>query len=173
MSKVHALTSFAALSLIVAGGALLVTSAFRSARAAGDHESKIELSGLPAPVQAAAKKYFSSFETCKASTEKEKGDTYFEIQGKGDGSADLSVLFTAAGQLVEVEREVPADRLPPAARAEIEKRHPGATVAKVEDLEKHSFEVKLVGKDGKKAEVEVSVTGRVGGDEDDEEDERK
>jgi uncharacterized membrane protein YkoI len=136
---------------------------------ADGHEEKIEMSKVPAAVQSAAKKYLPSLDACKAALERERGDTYYEIQGKGEGAMNVAVLLTESGQLVEVEREVPAERLPAAARAEIEKRSPGATVARVEDLEKHSFEIQIVGKDGKKSEMQVSVTGRARGEENDEE----
>jgi uncharacterized membrane protein YkoI len=171
MFTVHRFSSFTGLGLIVVAGALLVTSAHRLLRAADDHDEKVEMSKVPAAVQAAAKKILPNLDACKASMETENGDTYFEIEGKGENSMSVAVILTSSGQIIEVEREVPADRLPAAARAGIEKSHPGATVARVEDVEKHHFEVKVVGKDGKAAHVDVSVTGRVGGDEEDEDDE--
>jgi uncharacterized membrane protein YkoI len=169
MSTIHRLSSVVGLGLVVVAGALLVASARRTPRRADGHEEKIEMSKVPAPVQAAARKFLPKLDACTAALEKEKGETFYEIQGKGEGSMNLAVLMTESGQVVEVEREVPAERLPAAARAEIEKRVPGGTVAKVEDLEKHSFEVQVVGVDGKKTEVQLSVTGRARGREDDEE----
>jgi len=58
---------------------------------------------LPAPVQAAAMKYFGSAEGLKTSREIEKGKTFYEVEGKKGGST-IALKLDETGKIVEEEK---------------------------------------------------------------------
>jgi hypothetical protein len=136
-----------------------------------DEESQsvsVDMTKVPAEVQTAAKKYFGALDGCKASREDDEGDVTYEIEGKAADGMGLDLKISANGQIAEVEREIKADALPAAGRANLEKQFPGAKTVKVEAVEMHYFSVKL-DQGGKHKEVAIGASGRVFDDEEGEE----
>jgi hypothetical protein len=134
----------------------------------GKNETTVEVSKLPAPVQATAKKVFGKLDGLKASQEKEGGSVLFEVEGKGADGMDVSFTCPDNGQIYELEHGIAPSSLPGDAGSKLKQMFPGATVLSACSVEMHYFEVKLQ-KDGKTSQAMVGVSGRVYQQEGDEE----
>ena len=66
-------------------------------------EESVPYTSLPVAVQAAVKKYFGSAEGLKASKEIEKGKTFYEVEGKKDGST-IELKLSEKGRILEEEK---------------------------------------------------------------------
>jgi uncharacterized membrane protein YkoI len=65
-------------------------------------EASVPYASLPQVVRAAAEKYFGSAEGLKASRELEKGQTFYEVEGK-KGGATRALKLTDKGKIIEEE----------------------------------------------------------------------
>jgi hypothetical protein len=83
-------------------------------------ERKVKEAEVPAAALAALKKQAGGAAITEFAEEIEHGGKFYEGSWKGpDGAVD--VLVTQAGDLVEIEESVPADKVPAAVRAALEK----------------------------------------------------
>jgi len=140
-----------------AAAALSVVATF--AAVAGERQLKFER--LPAAVQTAAKEQTKGATIVGASTETENGKTTYEVETTSNGKTrDLE--FDKTGALLVSEDEVDLDSLPAAAKAAIQKRAAGGTIAKVEKVTAGSavsYEAAIRTKAGKKTEFGVNPDG--------------
>lgn len=124
-------------------------------------ETKVKMQDLPPAVQNAVKEQTKDATLVGLSTEKEKGQTMYEVETKVNGkSRDL--LLDKSGNVVEVEQEVDLDSIPAPAKAAIEKKAAGGKIEKVETLTKGSavsYEAAIKTKAGKTIEVGVNADG--------------
>jgi len=150
--------------------ALLSTAglAYRSGRLFGDDETPIDVTKLPAAVQATAKTVFGKLDGLKATQEKNGNTLIFEVEGKGKDGMDVSFTCPENGMVYELEHAVAASALPADATKNLQAKFPGATMVSATAVEMHYFEVKMQ-KDGKTSHAVVGVSGRVQDDEEDEE----
>jgi uncharacterized membrane protein YkoI len=65
-------------------------------------EQTVPYTSLPAAVQVAVKKYFGSGEVLRTSKEIEGGKTFYEVEGKKDGSV-VELKLSETGEIVEEE----------------------------------------------------------------------
>jgi hypothetical protein len=66
-------------------------------------EESIAYDLLPAAVKTAVEKYFGSSEGLKAHREIEKGETFFEVEGRKAGS-NIALKLTEMGKIIEEEK---------------------------------------------------------------------
>jgi uncharacterized membrane protein YkoI len=141
---------FAALSLLVLAGA----------RA---DEEKVPLEKLPKAVTDAVKAKFPDAKLVGASTEKEDGKTVYEVAITNKGQK-IDVTVTPEGKIVTVEAEIPAKNLPKAVAEALEKKYPGATIKKAEEISKDDkiskYEALIVTADKKTLEVCFDPSGK-------------
>jgi hypothetical protein len=144
---------------------LLVTAV-----AARADEEKIPAEKLPSAVKKAVKKKFPEARIHGASKEVEDGETIYEVELKVEGRS-VDMALSAEGRILEIEKEVPADKLPGAVKKRLAARYPGAKIEKAEEVTKGEdgpvrYEVLI------KSEVVFTAKGKVvkprGEDEDDE-----
>ncbi|MGH7245187.1 MAG: hypothetical protein ACREJD_17375 [Phycisphaerales bacterium] len=133
-----------------------------------DDEVEIKFTDAPEAVRAAALKLTTEANITKVTKESDDGVTTFEVEFK-DGAAMSSANFTSAGDILETERGIPADRLPAAAAAALTKAHPGVAFGNVSLVTKTYYEVEVT-KNGKKHEVKVTAAGEIEGKHDEEHD---
>ncbi len=74
-------------------------------------DQKIELKEVPAKVLATFHKAYPAAEIKGTSIEKEKGDSYYEIESV-QGTKHIDLLLTRAGEITEVEETIPENELP-------------------------------------------------------------
>jgi uncharacterized membrane protein YkoI len=67
-------------------------------------EESVPYASLPEAVRTASEKYFGSGEGLSASKEVEKGNTYYEVEGK-KGEAAITLKLSDAGKILEEEKE--------------------------------------------------------------------
>src|ERR1700676_1334903 len=143
------LVAFAAGSLLLAGSA-------------SAQEKKIKRSDLPPAVEKTVAAQSVGATIRGFSTEKEKGQTLFEVEMTVSGhSKDVSM--TADGSIVEVEEQVPFDSLSPEIKAGLQAKAGKGKITKVESLTKKdklvAYEAQVV-TNGKRSEVQVGPDGK-------------
>jgi uncharacterized membrane protein YkoI len=124
-------------------------------------EKKVRLEELPPAVQAAVKEQTRNATLVGLSTETEKGKTMYEVEMKVNGKG-RDLLLDRTGAVVETEVEVDPDSVPVPARAAIQKRAGGDTVAKIEKVTAGSavsYEGTIKTKAGKTVEYAVNADG--------------
>src|SRR5262245_125276 len=135
-------------------------------------EEKISAERLPAAVKKAVHKKFPEAKFRGAAKEVEDGKTTYEVLLTVEGRA-VDVSLDAEGEILEIEKEIAAEKLPRAVRRRLAARYPGAKIEKAEEL--------IEGEDGPvryevaiKAEVVFTAKGKVvvQAKEEDEEDEK-
>lgn len=67
-------------------------------------EESVPYASLPAMVQSVTMKYFGSAEGLKTSKEIEKGETFYEVEGK-KGSSTIALKLSETGQIIEEEKD--------------------------------------------------------------------
>ena len=122
-------------------------------------EEKIPVEKLPAAVKKAVKKKFPEARVLGASKEVEDDEPVYEVQLKVEGHS-IDMALDAEGEILEIEKEIPADRLPRAVRKRLAARYPGAKIEKAEEITKGEdgpvrYEVVL------KSEVVFTAKGKV------------
>lgn len=124
-------------------------------------DTKMAFSDLPPAVQKAARSQIQAAQVLRASSEKEDGQTTYEVETKVDGkSRDFS--FNAAGKLLEVEQEVDVNSIPAAAKASLLKRVGSGTIQKVESVtagKSVSYEATVTTNSGQHTEIAVNADG--------------
>jgi hypothetical protein len=135
-------------------------------------EEKISAERLPAAVKKAVHKKFPEAKFRGAAKEVEDGKATYEVLLTVEGRS-VDVSLDAEGEILEIEKEIAAEKLPRAVRRRLAARYPGAKIEKAEEL--------IEGEDGPvryevaiKAEVVFTAKGKVvvQAKEEDEEDEK-
>jgi uncharacterized membrane protein YkoI len=133
-----------------------------------DKEEKVPLDKLPKAVAEAVKARFPKGELLGAEKEKEGGKTVYEVAIKNKGQS-IEVTLTPDGKLVEIEKQIVADKLPRAVADALKDKYAGAKykmieeVIKVKDGEEKLayYEVLLVTAEGREFEVSVAPDGTI------------
>jgi len=131
---------------------------------AGEHA--IKLSEAPDAVRAALVKITPADKVTEVTRESHKGVTVYEIEYAAEGG-ECSVVFSAAGEVMELEKEIKEAALPAAALAALRKAYPDAKFGEITLVQEFSYEVEFK-VDGKTHEVELNAAGQI--DDDDDED---
>ena len=143
------LVAFAAGTLLLAGSS-------------SAQEKKINRSDLPPAVEKTVAAQSSGATIRGFSTEKEKGQTLYEVEMTVNGhSKDISMMTD--GSIVEVEEQVALDSLSPEVKAGLQAKAGKGKILKVESLTKKdklvAYEAR-VETNGKKSEVQVGPDGK-------------
>jgi uncharacterized membrane protein YkoI len=128
---------------------------------ASAQEKKIGRSALPPAVEKAVQSETKNATIKGFAEERERGQTFYEVETTVDGRT-RDILFTVNGAIAEVEEEVPCDTLPANLQAGLKKKAGGATIDKVESLNKKGKLVAYEGhikRNGKSAEIQVGPQG--------------
>ena len=125
-------------------------------------EKKIQRADLPPAVEKTVAAQSQGAEIKGFSTEKENGQTLYEVDLIVDGhSKDVSM--SPEGAVVEVEEQVTLEALPPAVQAGLRARAGKGKIVKIESLTKRgtliAFEAQVVAH-GRKSEVQVGPDGK-------------
>ena len=142
-------------SIISVGALLMATSAVAQ-------EKKIKRSDLPPAVEKTVAAQSAGAAVKGFSTEKEKGQTYYEAEMVVNGHSK-DILIDANGAIVEVEEEVAMNALPADVKAGLQAKAGEGKLGKVESITKKdkvvAYEAKVI-KDGKKSEIQVGPDGK-------------
>lgn len=142
-------------------GLVLIAGAFvmgQEKPKAAEQERAVKEPDVPAKAMAALKKLAGGAAFTEFAEEIEHGHTFYEGSWKGaDGNVDA--LVTDGGDLVEIEEEVPADKVPASTRTEAEKEAGRETKLMWEKKTVVLYEVHFK-KDGKEREVILTPDGR-------------
>jgi Putative beta-lactamase-inhibitor-like, PepSY-like len=127
--------------------------------AARADEEKISIEEVPAAVKKAVEKKFPEAKIRGAAKEVEDGKTTYEVELTVEGRA-VDVALNAKGKILEIEKEIPADKLPGAVKKKLAAKYPGARIEKAEEITKGEdgpvrYEVLI------KAEVVFTAKGKV------------
>jgi Putative beta-lactamase-inhibitor-like, PepSY-like len=149
----------------------LVALSFMAFIARADDEEKISIKNLPSAVKKAIKKKFPKAEIEKAGKEVEDGKTTYEVELEID-DRPVSVVFKADGTILEIEREIPLEKLPAPVKKALAAKYPGAKIEKVEVITKGQdgppvYEIAI------KTEVVLTAKGKFVESKEKEEDEEK
>jgi hypothetical protein len=140
---------------IAAGGLLLAATV-------SAQEKKIKRSDLPPAVEKTVAAQSAGATIRGFSTEKEKGQTFYEAEMMVDGHSK-DVLIAADGTIVEVEEQVALDSLSADVKAGLQAKAAKGKILKVESLTKKgklvAYEAQ-VETNGKKSEVQVGPDGK-------------
>ena len=140
---------------LAAGGLLLVGTATAQ-------EKKIKRSDLPPAVEKTVAEQSSGATIRGFSTEKEKGQTLYEVEMTVNGHSK-DVLMAADGSIVEVEEQVAPDSLSAEVKAGLQAKAGKGKIVKIESLTKKgklvAYEAR-VETNGKKSEVQVGPDGK-------------
>jgi uncharacterized membrane protein YkoI len=124
-------------------------------------EKKIKRSDLPPAVEKAVSSLSAGAGITGFSEEREKGQTFYEVQMVVDGHTK-DLLMDRTGAVVEVEEEAAMDKLPDKVRQGLLAKAKQGKLTKVESLTKHdklvAYEAQVV-TDGVKSEVQVGPDG--------------
>src|ERR1700719_1321101 len=140
----------------------IAASGFLLAGSASAQEKKIKRSDLPPAVEKTVAAQTAGATIRGFSTEKEKGQTLYEVEMTVSGhSKDISM--TTDGSIVEVEEQVALDALSPEVKAGLQAKAGKGKITKVESLTKKdklvAYEAQ-VETNGKKSEVQVGPAGK-------------
>jgi uncharacterized membrane protein YkoI len=129
---------------------------------ASAQEKKIKRSDLPPAVEKTVAQQSRGATIHGFSTEKENGQTLYEVEMTVDGhSKDISMATD--GSIVEIEEQVAPDSLPPEIKAGLQAKAGKGKILKVESLTKKdklvAYEAQLE-TNGKKSEVQVGPDGK-------------
>ena len=102
-------------------------------------EKKESVAKLPAAIKTAFSKAYPSATIKGVSTEKEDGKVVWEVEST-DGGQGRDLLYSADGQVIEVEEAIETASLPAAVKAALMKAALGASILKVEHLQKGTTE---------------------------------
>ncbi len=145
-------------NLIVA----IAASGLLLAGAASAQEKKIKRSDLPPAVEKTVAAQSAGATIRGFSTEKEKGQTLFEVEMTVNGhSKDISMA--ADGSIVEIEEQLALDSLSSELKAGLQAKAGKGKLVKVESLTKKdklvAYEAQVL-TNGKKSEVQVGPDGK-------------
>jgi uncharacterized membrane protein YkoI len=131
-------------------------------------ETKIALDKLPKVVVDAVKARYPDAKLLSAVLETEDGKTFYEVLVQNKDQK-IDVLVTPTGEITEVEKQIPVDKLPEKVSKAVEAKYPKATHKLVEEVYKVTkaeeklthYEVYLVTADKKSLEVYVAPDGKI------------
>jgi hypothetical protein len=92
----------------------VVLCAMAYAAKTGESERKVTKEDIPAAALATLKKLAAGAEIAEFAEEVEHGHTFYEGSWKTPSGANVDVLVTPTGDLVEIEEQVDADNVPAA-----------------------------------------------------------
>jgi len=149
------LTGVTSAFLVILAGCLLVRAQEKKVE---DSERAVKENEVPAAALATLKKLAGAAAITEFAEEIEHGNKFYEGSWKGpDGNVDA--LVTEAGDLVETEEVIPAERVPAKARAEAEKDAGKEAKLMWEKKTLVLYEVHFK-KDGKGREIILTPDGR-------------
>ena len=126
-------------------------------------EKRIKEKDLPAAVTKAFHTEYPAAKIMGASTEVEKGVTYFEIESL-DGKVRRDLLYTFEGKRNEIEETLAHDKIPDFVKTSIIKKYPKYEIKRAERVtsnnNKITYEV-LVEIGHKRAEVMINKDGKI------------
>ena len=125
-------------------------------------EKKIDKKDLPKAVVESFQKSYPHAEIKGASTEKEHGKTYYEIESM-DGTQARDLLYSKDGNVAEIEETIAEENVPDFVKNSVMKKYPESKIHKVEKLtkgNKTSYET-VVEHDGKKSEIVLDSNGNI------------
>jgi uncharacterized membrane protein YkoI len=142
--------------------AVILIAGLVFAASAGGQDRKIKRSDLPLAVEKTVAAQSAGATVKGFSTEKEKGQTYYEAEMVVNGHSK-DILMDANGAIVEVEEEVAMDALPAEVRAGLQAKAGEGKLVKVETITKKdklvAYEAQVT-RGGKKSEVQVGPDGK-------------
>ena len=140
----------------------IATSGLLLAGSVSAQEKKIKRSDLPPAVEKAVAAQSEGATIRGFSTEKEKGQTFYEAEMMVNGHSK-DVLIAADGTVVEIEEQVVLDSLSAEVKAGLRTKAGKGKILKVESLTKKgklvAYEAQ-VDTNGKKSEVQVGPDGK-------------
>lgn len=138
-----------------------VIAGFMIVTVAPAQEKRIRRSHLPPAVEKTVSGFAANARVRGFTEERENGQTFYEAELLIDGRS-RDVLMDAAGNIVEVEEQVPIDRLPPAVKAALVARAGKGRILNVESIAKPDKIVAYeahVSTHGKRSEIQVGPNG--------------
>ncbi len=153
---------------IVRGSALgTVVGLLLFATVATADEKKIPLDQVPAAVMKAIKNRFPGADVSSVEKEKEDGQVMYDVELKHKGRK-YEMDIKDDGTIVEIEKEVAVGDTPEAVLQAVKAKYPGSKVEEIMEVNKVEgkketpvhYEITIVGADGKKKEVVVSLDGK-------------
>jgi hypothetical protein len=140
----------------------VVVAALSLATIAAAQEKKIQRADLPPAVEKTVAAQSEGATIKGFSTEKEKGQTYYEAEMTVSGHSK-DILIDADGGIAEIEEQVAVDSLPAAVKDGLQAKAGSGKILKVESLTKDdklvAFEA-VVQTAGKKKEIQVGPDGK-------------
>jgi hypothetical protein len=140
----------------------VVVAALSLATIAAAQEKKIQRADLPPAVEKTVSAQSEGATIKGFSTEKEKGQTYYEAEMTVSGHSK-DILIDANGGIAEIEEQVAVDSLPAAVKDGLQAKAGSGKILKVESLTKHdelvAYEA-VVQTAGKKKEIQVGPDGK-------------
>jgi hypothetical protein len=152
----RALPLFAPLAVVLLGTSCAI------ARAKQETESKVTMKDLPAPVQATVKELSKGAVMRGLSKEVGNGQTFYEVELKVNGR-NRDALIDPAGNVMEIEEQVPFASLPPAVKSAIVKQAGKGRIMLIESVSKGNSVVAYeahVKTAGKMSEIKVDTDGK-------------
>ena len=135
---------------------------FAGISGAAAQEKKLKTKDVPASVMSTFKKDFPKAKIQGASTEKEKGTVFYEIESM-DGKTRRDLRYSADGKMVEMEETVPASALPEGVMTALHEGYPKSVIERAERVMRDSvvtYEL-LIKVGGKKKEVAYDAAGGI------------
>jgi hypothetical protein len=140
----------------------VIVAALSLATIAAAQEKKIRRADLPPAVEKTVAAQSAGATIKGFSTEKEKGQTYYEAEMTVSGHSK-DILIDANGGIAEIEEQVAVDSLPAAVKDGLQAKAGSGKILKVESLTKHdklvAYEA-VVQTAGKKKEIQVGPDGK-------------
>ena len=140
----------------------VIVAALSLATIAAAQEKKIQRADLPPAVEKTVAAQSEGATIKGFSTEKEKGQTYYEAEMTVSGHSK-DILIDANGGIAEIEEQVAVDSLPAAVKDGLQAKAGSGKILKVESLTKHdelvAYEA-VVQTAGKKKEIQVGPDGK-------------
>lgn len=113
-------------------------------------EQKITRKHVPPQVLSAFERAYPQAVVKGYAREKDNGATYYEIESV-EGSTHRDILYTAEGNVVELEETITADQLPKAVSEAVEKSYHGKPIVRIEkSVRDGRAKYEVVIRDGKK-----------------------
>ena len=141
---------------------VLLAASCAIAQARQETESKVTMKDLPAPVQAKVKELSKGAVMRGLSKEVENGQTFYEVELRLNGH-NRDALIDPAGNVVEIEEQVPLASLPPEVKSAIVRQAGKGRITLVESISKGDSVVAYeahVKTAGKMSEIKVDTAGK-------------
>lgn len=127
-------------------------------------EESVALDKVPKAIIDAVKAKFPKAELVSGGTEEgDDGKTVYEISIKDQGT-NIDVTLTTDAKIIEVEKEIAADKINKEVKKTLDTEYPKATIKKAEEITKGdtvAFEFLLETADKKVVEVKIDPKGKI------------